>query len=307
MLTKVKGWLAYHAQAAKASLQALCRQPMASFMTILAIAITLVLPALFWVFTDNMAQLTKNWQQGGHIALYLQSSLPEQEETQVLLQVREIPGVGHATLKSSAEELAELQKQEGMEDMMQYLPENPLPAVIDVVPSPEMNTPEAIEQLFSQLKTIQHVEQAKLDMQWINRLHAILKFVDTLAHGLMMLLALAVVLIIGNTLRLAIQSRYEEIQVLKLIGARDSYIVRPFLYSGVWYGLGGAIIAVLLVNIFLISLTMVVNELASVYQMHYFLVGLSTRQVTLLVFSAILLGWLGARLTVKKQLMVIEP
>ena len=155
-----------------------------------------------------------------------------------------------------------------MQDITRYLPENPLPAVIDVIPALEVNTPVKLEQLYSQLKTIPEVEQAKLDVQWVNRLHAILGFVATLTHGLMMLLAMAVVLIIGNTLRLAIHNHYEEIQVLKLIGATDSYIVRPFLYSGIWYGLAGAILAVLLVNIVMLSLTLAANQLAAIYQMH---------------------------------------
>ena len=164
-----------------------------------------------------------------------------------------------------------------------------------------------LEQLYLQLKSYPQVDQAKLDIQWINRLQAILGFIDSLAHGLMILLALAVILIIGNTLRLAIHNRHEEIQVLKLVGAKDSFIIRPFLYSGVWYGLAGAIFAVLLVNIFMLSLTLVVNQLAAAYEMHYSLVGLSLRQILLLVLSATILGWLGACLSVKKQLANIEP
>lgn len=307
MLTKLRELLAFHAQAALSSFNALCRKPLATIMTVTVIAITLALPALFWVFSDNMKQLTLDWQRSGHISLYLKPAIPSADERSLLARVNKTAGVGQATLKSSAEGLAELQQQEGMQDIMHYLPENPLPAVIDVIPALDIDTPEKVEQLYVQLKAYPQVEQAKLDMQWLSRLHAIMRFVTTLAHGLMVLLALAVMLIVGNTLRLAIHHRYEEIQVLKLIGATDSFIVRPFLYTGIWYGLGGAILAVLLVNIFILSLTIAANQLAALYQMHYSLVGLSLRQIVFMLTIAIMLGWLGARLSVKRQLSLIEP
>lgn len=307
MLKKIRAWTAHHVQAATTSFNYLCNKPLATSMTILVIAITLALPTLFWVFTDNIEQLTANWQQGGHISLYLNSSQSSTEETAVLARVKATPGVGHVTLKSSAAGLAELQAQEGMEDIMRYLPENPLPTTLEVTPVIEINTPEKLDHLYQQLKAYPQVEQAKLDMQWITRLHAILSFATKTAHGLMIFLASAVVLIIGNTLKLAIQSRQEEIQVLKLVGATDPYIIRPFLYSGILYGLIGAIIAVLLVNIFILSLAISVNKLAAAYQMHYPLLGLSMRQVLLLLVAATLLGWLGACGSVKRQLTFIEP
>ncbi len=275
-------------------------------MTIIVIAITLALPALFFVFTTNIENLTITWKRSGHIALYLKSLSPE-EELSLLTKIKEINGVGEVSLKSPSEGLAELQQQEGMQDIMQFLPENPLPSVVDVIPAISIDSPAKLEQLYSQLNALPQVDQAKLDMEWINRLHALLGFVGKIADGLMILLAIAVVLIIGNTLRLAIQNRYEEIQVLKLIGATDPFITRPFLYSGIWYGLGGAIVAVLLVNIFLLSLGIAANKVAAAYQMHYPLQGLTFSQGCILLITASILGWLGARLSVKRQLASIEP
>jgi cell division transport system permease protein len=307
MLNKIQALFSYHLQAASSSLNLLCRKPLATMMTVVVIAIALTLPALFWVFTDNLAQLTKSWQRGGHISLYLKPALSNTEESAFLEEVRGAEGVGSVSLKSAAEGLAELQQQEGMHDIMRYLPENPLPAVIEVIPAFAMNTPSQMEQLYARLKAYPQVEQAKIDMDWINRLHAILGFVRKAAHALMALLACAVVLVVGNTLRLAIHNRYEEIQVLKLIGATDPYIARPFLYSGIWYSLAGAIFAVLFVNLLMLSLAVAAKQLATVYQMHYPITGLSVRQAYLLVLVAIVLGWLGARLSVKRQLASIEP
>nr|WP_238400397.1 permease-like cell division protein FtsX [Legionella bononiensis] len=299
--------LVYHVQAATQSFNSLCRKPLGTMMTVIVIAIALALPALFWVFTDNLGNLTIGWQRGGHISLYLKPSLSQAEQVKLLEKVRSTEGIGQATLKSSEDGLAELTQQEGMHDIMRYLPENPLPSVIEIVPALIIDSPAKLDLLSRQLKALPEVEQVKLDMEWISRLHAILGFAANLANALMALLALAVVLIIGNTLRLAIRNRQEEIQILKLIGATDAFILRPFLYSGIWYGMAGAICAVFLVNIFILSLGVVVNQLAIAYQMHYPLAGLSIRQILLLVIFAIILGWLGARLSVKRQLASIEP
>jgi cell division transport system permease protein len=257
--------------------------------------------------SDNLQQLTLNWKNSGHISLYLKPGLPSEDELGLLVRVRATAGVGAAIIRSSTEGLAELQQQEGMQDIMRYLPENPLPAVVEVTPAVDIDTSEKLQALYAQLKAFPQVEQAKFDMQWVNRLQAILGFITRFAEGLMLLLALAVLLIIGNTLRLAVHNRYEEIQVLKLIGAKDSFIIRPFLYSGIWYGLIGAIFAILLLNIFMLSLGIATNQLAAAYQMHYSLNGLSMRQSSLLILAAVLLGWLGARLSVRKQLTAIEP
>jgi len=194
-----------------------------------------------------------------------------------------------------------------MHDIMRYLPENPLPAVIEILPALTVDSPAKFDLLARDLRALPEIDQAKLDMEWISRLHAFLGFAKKAANALMALLALAVVLIIGNTLRLAIHDRHEEIQILKLVGASDTFILRPFLYSGIWYGLAGAVLAVFLVNIFIFSMGIAVNQLAVVYQMHYPLSGMSIRQILLLVFFAIILGWLGARLSVKRQLASIEP
>ena len=308
MLKKMQSLLSYHLLAANNSFTYLCSKPLATTMTVIVIAIALTLPALFWVFTDNVDQLTRSWQRGGHLSLYLKSPpLSAAEETSFLEMLTKTPGVGEIALKSAAEGLAELQKQEGMKDIMRYLPENPLPAVVEVTPASDINTPLQMEQLYERLKAYPQVEQVKMDLQWITRLHVFLGFVSKTAHALMALLASAVMLVIGNTLRLAIHNRHEEIQVLKLIGATDPFIARPFLYSGIWYSLAGAILAVFFVNIFMLSLGLAIRELASAYQMNYPISGLSVKQAYLLLLISTILGWLGARISIKGQLASIEP
>ena len=307
MLKKTQSLFAYHVQAAKQSFNSLCRKPLATLMTVTVIAIALALPALFWVFTENLGKLTDGWQRGGHISLYLKSTLTKEEQQTLVQKVQHTEGVAQVVLKTAAQGLDELKQQEGMQDIMKYLPENPLPPVLDVIPTVTIDSPAKLDLLSRNLQSMPQVEHAKLDMEWITRLHAILGFAGKIANALLSLLALAVMFIIGNTLRLAIQNRQEEIRVLKLIGATDPFILRPFLYSGIWYGMAGAVLAVFLVNIFTLSIGIALNQLAIVYEMHTPLIGLSIRQILLLISFAIILGLMGARLSVKRQLASIEP
>ncbi|MBA2650202.1 MAG: cell division protein [Legionella sp.] len=297
---------AFHIQAIVQSFNLLGRKPLASSMTILVIALALALPGFFWVFTKNLSQFTLGLQRGGHISLYLKS-MTASDQTVLLEQVRDTPGVGQALLKTPEEGLEELTQQEGMEDIMHYLPDNPLPAVIEITPALMMDSPSQLSILSKQLQRLPQIEQVKLDMEWVRRLDAILKVASKITHWLMIALVMAVVLIIATTLRLVIHTRHEEIQVLKLIGAPDAFILRPFLYLGIWYGLAGATLAVILVNVFVLSTAMVLNELVSVYQMHYPLLGLSIRQILPLILFAVILGKLAAHLSVKRQLLSIEP
>lgn len=307
MLKKLRLSLAYHSQALTSSINFLYLRPLSSIATVLVIAITLTLPALCWVFSDNLNELALSWKKQSHISLYLKTSLTTDEESAFVQQLNHMPGIVKLRLRTRAEGLTELQKQEGMGDILKYLPKNPLPTVIEIEPALNLDSPEKISVLFEQLKVLPPVEQAKLDIDWLNRLHTLLGFVSALAKGLMLILALAVILIVGNTLRLAIHHRHEEMQVLKLVGATDSFILRPFLYSGLWYGILGAIFAVLLVNIFILSMAFAFKPLAEAYHLDYSLLSLSVRQAYLIVFVAGILGWLGARIAVKSQLASIEP
>lgn len=299
--------LSAHLQALSGSINHLCRKPLAALMTLIVLALALSLPALFLVFTDNLTKLTADWQRGGHISLYLKASMTAADIDAFREKLRLAKGVGDIRYKSAEQGLDEFTKLEGMEDIMRYLPENPLPAVLEITPALTVDSPARLDALYHELTTNPEVEQAKLDMDWVNRLHALSAFLKKLAHALMLLLALAVVLIISNTLRLAIHNRQEEIRVLKLVGAADAYITRPFLYQGIVYGVGSALLALFLVNIFMLSLQIALNQLTAAYNMSYPISGLSIRQILTLFLSAGILGWLGASLSVKRQLASIEP
>lgn len=297
-LKKIKAFFSVHLHAASTSFNAFILRPFSSLMTVTVISIALTLPALFWMLTQQLQQLTHNWQDTNHVALYLKPELSSERQTSFLQQVKSIKGVKEAVLHSPEDALKEMSEQEGLTDIIHNLSENPFPAMIDVLPDASVNAAHDIEQLFEQLKNLPEVDKGRLDTAWLAKLQSIIHVISTIAHALMALLSIAVIFMIGNTLRLSISNHQEEIRVLKLIGATDAYIIRPFLYGGVWYGLFGAIFAVLLSNIFMLSLSVSIQHIAALYHLTPPVFQLSVRHAYCLVLFAVILGWIGARLSV---------
>ena len=165
MLSRLKSYLTAHVQAVSSSIVQLRLKPVATITTMVVIAVSLTLPALFWVLTDNANLLLAGWNKNGQITLYLSPGLSPVQQSDVLAKVRRMDSVGHADLKTPDEGLAELQAQEGMADIIRHLPGNPLPAVIEITPALSLHTVVQVEQLYLRLKSLAWVEQVTLDIQ----------------------------------------------------------------------------------------------------------------------------------------------
>lgn len=299
--------LAAHKQAARESLEIIKRHPWHHAMTILVIALTLTLPVLLSIFVNNLSQFAGNWQEGGQITLYLKPGFNQETAASLLDFLKNNQLVEKYQFQSPEQGMETLMAQEGMANLQQYLPENPLPAAVEIVPAASIDTPEKLQLFFHELQKRPEVEQARLDKEWANRLHAIFTFSSTLTLILMGLLSLSVIVIIGNSLRLTIHSKKQNIQVLKLIGATDSFILRPYLYQGLGYGFLAALLAYALATGLLLSLSQVVRTVFLDYKITYSIQGLSLSQILILFGLASILGWCGAHLSVKRQLALIEP
>lgn len=285
-----------HRQAIQRSLHFMRHQSITSVVTILMIALVLLLCVLFGSLSTSINQLTSNWQHSGHILLYLEVPTDPQDANHLLTQIQTTAGVREATLHTPQQGLEFLHQQGNMDDAIRYLPNNPLPFVIDVIPAIHIDTPDHLEQLYRALKAYPHVEDASLDLAWMKRLFALLHGLSTVLNGLNILLAVTVVLIIGNTLRLIIRDRADEMIVFKLVGASDAYIMRPFLYSGVWYGLLAALLAAVGVDLFLSTLNQNLIQFSASYPIHFQISTISGIQVLYFLIGASVLGWLGALL-----------
>jgi cell division transport system permease protein len=300
-------WIMQHAQAFIFSLGQLVRNPLGNLLTAAVIGISLALPAGFYILLHNTQQIASGWDGSLQITLFLKHEINNDEARTLAQQLEQDESVDEVTFISKAEALAEYQQLSGFKDALQMLDENPLPSVLLIRPKTSINSKQDNEQLLVQLRQLPEIDSAQFDQQWVKRLFALLDIIERIVIVLSSLLAIAVLLIIGNTIRLAIYNKRQEIEITKLFGATDAFIQRPYLYTGLWYGVCGSFIAWLLITLSLQLLKQPVSVLAGLYASNFHLVGLSAQNILILLISGVLLGLVGSWLSVHKHLRDIEP
>jgi cell division transport system permease protein len=307
MATSISSYFLRHVQVMLFSLGQLWRQPLASLMTITVIGIALALPAGLYVLLQNINQVSQQWDDSNQISLFLDESLSDFQTKELSIELQTWPEIAKIDYQSAEQSLTEFKQLSGLDALLDSLPSNPLPAVITVYPKDAINTTSAMEKLLARLKAIPQVEQAQLDMEWLRRLHSISQTIHRGITILGILLSMSVLLIIGNTIRLAILSRQSEIRVMKLVGATNSFVRRPFLYSGFWFGFLGGLIAWLTLIIVMGMLTGPINELIIQYESTFELQWFGLSMMFILPAIASTLGVLGAWLAVSRHIYMIEP
>ena len=300
-------YLERHAQALLGSLGRLARQPFATFLTIVVIGIALALPAALYLVVSNMRVVTEGLDDTVQLSVYFRMSTTEPAAKKVASAIATRNDVEEAVLVSPEEGLVEFRKLSGIGEALEALPENPLPWLVKVRPAPPNDTAAAVEALAVNLRKLEGVELVEADTAWVRRLHAIEDTMQQLVLLVAAVLAAGVLAVVGNTIRLEINSRRAEIEVTKLVGGSNAFVRRPFLYSGLWQGLGGGLLAVGLVAAGLIALEPFVARLAAAYGAQFALKSLSIREWPVLVGGGALLGFLGAWLAAGYHLRRIEP
>lgn len=288
------------------SLGKLAQRPFGTLLTSLVLGVTLALPAALDVLLQNAGSISKSWEGTLQASLYLKDSVSPEQGAALAQRLAARPGVAKARYISREQALAEFRELSGFGEALDTLDSNPLPAVILVTPRREQGKAQ-IELLVESLGKLPEVELAKLDQKWLERVYAVLDILSRAVLMLSALLAAAVIVIVGNTIRLDIENRREEIVVMKLIGAPNSFIRRPFLYTGIWYGLAGALLALLIVYGALIALSAPAQELARLYDSGFALAWPRLDTVVTMFAGGLLLGWAGAFWTVTRHLGSIEP
>lgn len=306
-LNAVGVYFTRHLQVFFGSLGRLSRAPLGTLLTSAVLGIALALPFGLSVLLQNAQQLSSGWDGATQISLFLKSELSEARGRAFHERLRERADVAEVQFIPREEALAEFQRLSGFGDILTALEDNPLPSVIVVRPSLAHAAPGAVEKLVRQLGAYPEVDSAQLDMQWVKRLYAIMDILQRGVQVLALLLALAVVLVVGNTIRLAIQNQRDEIVITKLIGGTDRFIRRPFLYTGFWYGVFGALIAYVLISTTLLALREPVQVLSGLYNSGFRLSNLDAGTSALLLVAGVVLGLLGSWLAVSRHLREIEP
>lgn len=302
-----KVWLLTHLQAAIYSLGQLARNPFGSAMAIAVIGIALALPTGFYLILDNAKRVVSGFDTTLQVAVYLKLDVGDTKARELAERLRADTDIQSVHYISSTEALAEFREHSGFGNSIDALRENPLPALLLVQPAAAAGDSDAYDQLLAQLRALPEVDEAQFDHQWLERLQAIIETVQRAVLVLSVVLGMAVLLIVGNTIRLGIFNRRAEIEVTKLFGATDAFIQRPFLYTGLWYGLLGAIFAWLLITAAMLFLSGPVRDLASLYASDYRLQAVSAGQFLALFGCGVGLGLAGSWLAVQRHIKAIEP
>ena len=296
-----------HAQVLVGSLGRIAQQPLAAFMTMAVIGVALALPLLLNVFLQNARAASGNLTDAFDLSVYLDKKADPGRAEALAKQLRLRGDVASVRVITADQALRDFRTGSGFGKALDALKDNPLPDTLVVTPTLDAGTPQGTESLKAAIGTLPDVQIVQLDTEWVKRLHAIL---DVIRHGVVLtaaLLGIGVVLVVSNTIRLDILNRRAEIEVMKLVGASDGFTRRPFLYTGIWYGLGGGFLAVVLVAIGTVFLGEPVARLALLYGSGFRLEGLGFVSTLEGVAAAAALAWAGSWLAVRRHIRAIEP
>ena len=296
-----------HIRQALSSLGELWRQPLASLMTIGVLGLSITLPSTLYIMVKNTEKITAGWEQASEISLFLTPNISANRSQQLVTRLNTWQEIESVVYISADDALKEFQHLSGLGDAIAYLEKNPLPDVVLVTPTDKNASPSAARALLDKLRQQREVDIGKLDIEWLERLYALIAIASDLVMLIGILLFIAVVLIIGNTIRLNILNKYDEIVVMKLVGATDAFIHRPFLYTGFWYGLLGGLMAWFAVIIILWWMDSSITTFAAMYQKEFNITGLTGSALFTMLGLSVLLGLMGSLISVQRHVGQIEP
>lgn len=302
----ISTWATRHASTSVGALGRLFRQPFSSLMIVLVIAVTLALPASINLVIQNASALSGSWDNAFDFSVFLKQDVAVADAEglgKLLAQRADVETVDMITAEVA---LADFKQHSGFGAALDQLAENPLPHTLIVRPGAG-NTSASIGLLQEEIGNLPEVDFVQMDTDWVQRFHAILDIArQAIAIGAA-LLGLAIVIIIGNTIRLDIENRRDEIEVTKLLGASNAFVRRPFLWSGFWYGLFGGLMALALVLLGLHLLEGPIARLAGLYQSNLAISSLRIEEGAAIVAIGVFLGWFGSWLTAARHMRRIEP
>jgi cell division transport system permease protein len=298
---------ARHTQALLGSVGRLARNPFATALTLLVIGLALALPLALNLFVTNAQTATGGFVDAVDMSVYFKTDVALAKAQQLAADARQRSEVAEVSLIPADKALDEFRTYSGFGAALEALKENPLPHVLHVRPKPESSSPAALESLRRYFAAWPEVDIVQIDSEWVMRFNAILDVLRRLLVITAVLLAAGVLAVIGNTIRLEILNRRAEIEVTKLVGGSNGFVRRPFLYTGVLYGLGGAVLGWLIVEAAVAILGRPVATLAQLYGSRYSLQGPTSDEILIVLGAGVVLGWLGAWISAARHLRSIEP
>jgi cell division transport system permease protein len=303
----INAYFARHAQVLVGSLGRIVHQPFATLMTMGVIAVALALPLFLSLLLQNARVATGNWNEAYDLSVYMDKKAGTGRVQSLAKQLKARGDVAAVRIITADQALAEFRNDSGFGKALDALSDNPLPDTLVVTPTLTASTPQGTETLKAAIAAMSDVQTVQIDTEWVKRLHAMLDLLRRVVLLTGGLLGVGIVLIVSNTIRLDILNRRAEIEVMKLVGASDGFARRPFLYSGIWYGLGGGLLALTLVAVASTVLARPVAQLAFLYGSDFRLEGLKLVVGLGVLSLAVALSWLGSWLAATRHIRAIEP
>lgn len=291
---RLQAYLALQRETLLQSFIRLRQTPLASGLSVLVIAVALVLPASLYALVENARCAVAGLENTTRISLFLKPELSNETGRRIAETLRRHPQVAATELITKEAGLRELAFHSGFGNALEALDFNPLPVVIWITPRATLADSGSLPQLLSELRSIPEADYAQFDTEWLEKLKALLAIAERLIAVFGVLLGFGVLVIIGNTIRLELQARREEIAVAKLMGATDHFICRPFLYAGAWYGVLGSGLAWIMTNGLILLARGPATRLAELYGSPYRLSFLSLAMSELLIGGSVVIGISGA-------------
>ena len=307
LITRLRSYGRDHLRGMVFSLGKLYRQPFATTLTLLMIAVALALPACLYLLLNNLQAITQQWDDAGQITLFMSTDTSEDAIKLLRNRMQDHSAIESVKYVSANEAMKEFEERSEFGHLLDGLDDNPLPPILIITPIASAKQTENLNELVSEFQNLSNVDYVQLDIEWLHRLQAITDIIRRIVTLIGIMLAVSVFLVVGNSIRLDIENRREEIEVTKLIGATDRFIRRPFLYGGMWYGLLGGLIALFLVVTVLIIIKQPAQNLVRLYDSNFQFMLPSFKQCVSLVATSICLGLIGSWLAVGRHISKIEP
>lgn len=297
-------WFNQQRNAIQFSMERLWINPLSTWITLAAIAIALSLPTSLHLLLKNLQTLTADKREVPTITLFLKQNVGEQQAKDMAELASALPEVEGVRVVTRDQALENFRKITGFAETLDSLDDNPLPNVLIITPRLQLlgNATLDVEAFSTKLKKYNEVEDVQIDVEWIQRLRAILSIAERIILVVSVLLGLTVLLVVGNTIRLDIENRKDEIRVTRLIGATNAYIRRPFIYGGIWFGLFGGVLSLVIVHLALLFLVQPVGQLATLYGNTFIISGVDVAMTLKILLASSLLGIVGAWLAVGRYL-----
>jgi cell division transport system permease protein len=304
---KLHAYRDHHAHALFSSLGRLVATPFTSIMTIAVLAISIALASGFYIMVINVQQLTANLETSNQISLFLKDEVSTKKATDLADNIQQNPSVQTVKMITKEQALAEFKTYSGFGSAIDFLEKNPLPIVLQVLPKNTLKDKQALENLFKTVEQFSEVDYAQVDMQWVERLQSMIEVARCGTALLSFIISIGVLFIIGNTIRLELHNRCDEVMIAKLVGATNSFIRRPFLYTGFWIGFISGVSAWFIVAVLMLILRQPVEKLSGLYEGDFHLIFLSFTETLELLVIASLLGIFSSWVVLLFQLRHTRP